>query len=135
MIYQILNNNQKEKKKKLCVGKRSDCVQIVNGQHGLRLVPDRGIQHQTPFFFFFFFFFFTYLYIKGKCASLQCLLVRSIDTVAIVFFFFFSVVGLCFFFFLLNIYMSWHIYCYTNTTNFTIFSQLLTCQFLHVKIK
>ena len=39
MIYQILNNNQKEKKKKLCVGKRSDCVQIVNGQHGLRLVP------------------------------------------------------------------------------------------------
>ena len=33
------------------------------------------------------------------------------------------------FFFLWNIYVSWHIYCYTNTTNFIIFSQLLTCQF------
>ena len=34
--------------------------------------------------------------------------------------------------FLLNIYLSWkwHIYCYTNTTNFAIFSQLLRCQFL-----
>ena len=31
------------------------------------------------------------------------------------------------FFFLLNIYVSWYIYCYTDTTNFTIFSQLLTC--------
>ena len=26
--------------------------------------------------------------------------------------------------------MSWHIYSYTDTTNFTIFSQLLRCQFL-----
>ena len=40
-------------------------------------------------------------------------------------FFFFS-----FLFFLLNIDVSWHLYCYINTTNFTIFSQLLTCQFL-----
>ena len=37
------------------------------------------------------------------------------------FFFFF------FFFFLLNIYVNWYIYCYTDTINFTIFSQLLTC--------
>ena len=43
-------------------------------------------------------------------------------------FFFSPVIGLCFFF-LWNIYVSWHIYCYTNTTNFIIFSQLLTCQF------
>ena len=57
------------------------------------------------------------------------LLVYSTGTVAIVPFFFFYVIGLCFFF-LWNIYISWHIYCYTNTTNFTIFSQLLTCQFL-----
>ena len=28
------------------------------------------------------------------------------------------------------IYMSWHIYCYTDTTNFIIFSQLLRYQFL-----
>ena len=35
-----------------------------------------------------------------------------------------------FLFFLLNIYVSWYIYCYTDTTNFTIFSQLLTYQFL-----
>ena len=34
-----------------------------------------------------------------------------------------------FFFFLLNIDVSWHLYCYTDTINFTIFSQLLTCQF------
>ena len=32
-----------------------------------------------------------------------------------------------FFFFLLNIYVSWYIYCYIDITNFTIFSQLLTC--------
>ena len=34
------------------------------------------------------------------------------------------------FFFPLNIDVSWHLYCYTDTTNFTIFSQLLSCQFL-----
>ena len=53
------------------------------------------------------------------------------DTVATIaaIFYFFSVIGLCFFF-LLNIYVSWYIYCYTDITNFTIFSQLLTCQFL-----
>ena len=45
-------------------------------------------------------------------------------------FFFSSNRFVCFFFFLLNIYVSWYIYCYTDTTNFTIFSQLLTCQFL-----
>ena len=31
------------------------------------------------------------------------------------------------FFSLLNIYVSWYIYCYTDKTNFTIFSQLLAC--------
>ena len=31
-------------------------------------------------------------------------------------------------FFFLNIYISWHIYCYTDSTNFT--SQLLRCQLL-----
>ena len=45
------------------------------------------------------------------------------------FFFFFLVIALCFFF-LLNIDVSWHLYCYIDTTNFTIFSQLLICQFL-----
>ena len=40
-------------------------------------------------------------------------------------FFFFSNRFMFFFFF--NIYVSWYIYCYTDTTNFTIFSQLLTC--------
>ena len=35
-----------------------------------------------------------------------------------------------FFFFLLNIDVSCHLYCYTDTTIFTIFLQLLTCQFL-----
>ena len=47
--------------------------------------------------------------------------------------FFFSsnrLVSFFFFFSLLNIYVSWYIYCYTDTTNFTIFSQLLICQFL-----
>ena len=28
---------------------------------------------------------------------------------------------------LLNIYVRWYIYCYTNKSNFTIFLQLLTC--------
>ena len=40
-------------------------------------------------------------------------------------FFFFSLPFVLFF--LLNIYKNPHIYCYTNTTNFTIFSQLLKC--------
>ena len=44
-------------------------------------------------------------------------------------FFFFPIISLCFFF-LWNIYVSWHIYGYTDTKDFTIFSQLLTCQFL-----
>ena len=29
--------------------------------------------------------------------------------------------------YILNIYVSWYIYCFTDTTNFTIFSKLLTC--------
>ena len=29
-----------------------------------------------------------------------------------------------------NIYVNWYIYSYTDITNFTIFSQLLSCQFL-----
>ena len=45
------------------------------------------------------------------------------------YFFFHSVISLCFFF-LWNIYVSWYIYCYTDITNFTMFLQLLTCQFL-----
>ena len=48
---------------------------------------------------------------------------------AYIFFFFFFSNQLMFFFFL-NIYVSWSIYCYIDTTNFTIFSQLLMCQFL-----
>ena len=61
------------------------------------------------------------------------LLVCSSGTVAIVaivaieFFFFFGLPFLLFF--LLNIYKNPHIYCYTHTTNFIIFSQLLNCQF------
>ena len=43
-------------------------------------------------------------------------------TVATVVTVFFLVFRLYFFFF--------YIYCYTDTTNFTIFSQLLRCQFL-----
>ena len=35
-----------------------------------------------------------------------------------------TIAKVCFFFF--NIYVSWYIYCYTDKTNFTIFSQLLT---------
>ena len=46
-------------------------------------------------------------------------------------FFFFPVIGLCVCVCVfLNIYVSWHIYCYTDTTNFTIFLQLLKYQFL-----
>ena len=47
------------------------------------------------------------------------------STIAIVFFCFFS--NRFVFFSLLNIYVSWYIYCYTDKTNFTIFSQLLMC--------
>ena len=59
------------------------------------------------------------------------LLVYSIGTIATMpkVFFFFLAIGMCVFF-LWNIYVSWHIYCYIDTINFTIFSQLLTCQFL-----
>ena len=67
------------------------------------------------------------------CCNYSAILVYSIGTVATVpkvtfffFGFFFQVIGLCFFF-IINFYMGWHMYCYTNTTNFTIFSQLLRC--------
>ena len=59
------------------------------------------------------------------------LLLYSTGTVATVpnfIYLFFSVIGLCFFF--LNIYVGWHIYCYTDTINFTIFLQILKYQFL-----
>ena len=46
------------------------------------------------------------------------------------FVFFFSFCNQFVFFFLWNIYVSWYIYCYIDTTNFTMFLQLLTCQFL-----
>ena len=49
----------------------------------------------------------------------------TIATIAIILFFFFPVIGL--YFFLINIYVSCYIYCYIDTTNFTTFSQLLTC--------
>ena len=47
-------------------------------------------------------------------------------TVATIATFLFLVICLCFFL-LLNICESWYIYCYTDKTNFMIFSQLLTC--------
>ena len=50
----------------------------------------------------------------------------TVATIAIVFFFF-SYNQFVLFFFLLNIYVSRYIYCYIDTTNFTIFLQLLTC--------
>ena len=62
-----------------------------------------------------------------KCYNTYCavLLVYSTGTVATVpKVFFFLVIGLIFF---LYIYVSWYIYYYTDTTNFTIFSQLFTC--------
>ena len=52
------------------------------------------------------------------------------NTIVATIYFFSSNIWFVFFFFLLNIDISWHLYCYTDTTNFTIFSQLLTCQFL-----
>ena len=63
-------------------------------------------------FFFFPFFFLTLLFKFCIVATVP------LDTVATVVAFF----SLPFVFF--------YIYCYTDTTNFTIFSQLLTCQFL-----
>ena len=99
---------------------------------------------------FVFFFPFKYLYVLAYIflywhnkfhnivkaqmhSSYSVLLVCSIGIIAIVptvfFPFLFSHRFVLFFFFLLNIYMSWHIYCHTNITNFTIFWQLLRCQF------
>ena len=69
-------------------------------------------------------------HLLGKYVKIIILLVCSSGTVAIVAieFFFFFFFGLPFvFFFLLIIYKNPHIYCYTDTTNFTIFSQLLRC--------
>ena len=86
----------------------------------------------TNTFFFLLLLFFFYLSIYKRQMRVATMSFGSFNWYCSYsfFFFFFSVVGLCFFFFLLNIYMSWHIYCYTNTINFTIFSQLLRCQFL-----
>ena len=66
-----------------------------------------------------------------KKTKLLVCLIDTIAIVAIVLFFLFLFLSHWFvlFFFLLNIYMSWHIYCYTYTTNFTILSQLLRRQF------
>ena len=52
------------------------------------------------------------------------LVINTVATVTEVFFFSFS--NWFVFFFLLKIYVSWYIYCYTIATNFIIFSQLLT---------
>ena len=66
-------------------------------------------------------------------SSYSVLLVCSIGIIAIVptvfFPFLFSHRFVLFFFFPFKYYMSWHIYCHTNITNFTIFWQLLRCQF------
>ena len=69
------------------------------------------------------------IYKKRQCTNSDSLVcsIGPVATVAMVLFFW--VIGLCFFL-LLNIYMSCYIYCYTDTINFTIFSQLLRCQFL-----
>ena len=72
-------------------------------------------------------------HLLGKCVKVAILLICSSGTVANVdteFFFFFAFSLPFVLFFLLNIYKNPHIYCYTNTTNFTIFSQLLRCRFL-----
>ena len=61
------------------------------------------------------------------CASKVLTLCSTIATTV---FLFFPSNRFVLFFFLLNIDVSWHLYCYTDTTNFTIISQLLTCQFL-----
>ena len=51
-----------------------------------------------------------------------------VATIVIVFFsFFFFSSNRFVFCSLLNIYVRWYIYCYTNKSNFTIFLQLLTC--------
>ena len=99
---------------------------------------------------FVFFFPFKYLYVLAYIflywhnkfhnivkaqmhSSYSVLLVCSIGIIAIVptvfFPFLFSHRFVLFFFFLLNIYMSWHIYCHTDITNFAIFWQLLRFQF------
>ena len=63
-------------------------------------------------------------------AGATVLLVYSTGTVATMSkVFFFPSNRFVFFFFLLNIYINWHICCYTDMPNFTIYSQLLKCQF------
>ena len=66
-------------------------------------------------------------HLLSECVKTTVLLICSSGTVATVattFFFFFVQSSICTFFF------SFYIYCYTDTINFTIFSQLLRCQFL-----
>ena len=60
-------------------------------------------------------------HLLGECVKATVLLICSSGTVATELFFSLLFV----LFFLLNIYKNPHIYCYTDTTNFTIFSQLL----------
>ena len=75
---------------------------------------------QCLFWFIESFFSFLFLFqVLNHCYSV--ILVCLSGTIATVLFVFF---------FLLNIYKNSHIYCYINTINFTIFSQLLRCQFL-----
>ena len=66
-------------------------------------------------------------HLLGEYVKTTVLLCCSSGTVATgaTKFFFFSFFSLLFVLFFLNIYKNPHIYCYTNTTNFTIFLQLL----------
>ena len=74
------------------------------------------------------------IYIKSDYAAIVHCSCKSVTVLwfreSAFFFFFFLSNRFVFFFFLLNIDVSWHLYCYTDITNFTIFSQLLTCQFI-----
>ena len=78
-----------------------------------------------------------YLHSTALCLSYHCFIVLLLFGLIIALFglkrkTFISLFGFVshFFFlflFLLNIYISWYIYYYIDKTNFTIFSQLLTC--------
>ena len=68
-------------------------------------------------------------HLLGKCVKVAILLICSSGTVANVdteFFFFFAFSLPFVLFFLLNIYKNPHIYCYTNSTNFTIIEVLIS---------
>ena len=74
----------------------------------------------TTFFFFF--------EVLNRCYSATLVCSSGIVATITRAFFFFPIFCL-YYFFLLNIYKNPRIYCYTGTTNFTIFSQLLRYQF------